>query len=242
MENSLNVENLCVWYSDGGILAKGRRNQVVKDVSFSIAQGEILGLVGQSGCGKSTLAKAIVGIIADYEGKIQHSAGRPQMVFQDPYSSLNPSKTVGWIIEEPLRISKSFDSAERRERVLDMLKRVGLDSEFAIRKPRELSGGQRQRVSIAASLIMRPSLIIADEPVSSLDLTIQAQILKLLLKLKEEFQLSYLLISHDMNVVSQICNRVLVMMDGRIVESGTADQIFEMPQHEYTKRLIASSG
>ena len=237
----LEVNNLNVWYRGAGVLGRKSRTQVLGDVSFSIAHGEILGLVGESGCGKSTLAKAITGIASDSEGEIRYEGGRPQMVFQDPYSSLNPAKSVGWIIEEPLRVGSGIAPLERRRLVMEILDRVGLGVEYAKRKPRELSGGQRQRVSIAASLIRRPGLIIADEPVSALDVTIQAQILDLLLELKSDFELSYLFISHDMNVVYQICDRVLVMRDGRIVEEGPVERIFDDPQHEYTKRLLTAS-
>ena len=237
----LEVNNLSVWYRGVGVLGRKSRTQILDGVSFAIDHGEILGLVGESGCGKSTLAKAITGVALDTEGGVFFEGGRPQMVFQDPYSSLNPAKTVGWIVEEPLRVSGGMTPAERRNTVMDILSSVGLGGEYAKRKPRELSGGQRQRVSIAASLIRRPQLIIADEPVSALDVTIQAQILDLLLELKDAFELSYLFISHDMNVIYQICDRVLVMQDGRIVEEGPVERIFNDPLHEYTKRLLSAS-
>ncbi|MCL1835573.1 MAG: ATP-binding cassette domain-containing protein [Oscillospiraceae bacterium] len=237
-ESVLEVKNLCAWYRGTGVFGNKTRTQALDDVSFSIAHGEVVGLVGESGCGKSTLAKVITGVIVDTGGEVAYDGGRPQMIFQDSYSSLNPVKTVGWIIEEPLRVEGVIAPAERRRLVLEILDRVGLGNEYAARKPRELSGGQRQRVSIAASLIRRPRLIIADEPVSSLDVTIQSQILDLLLELKHEFMLSYLFISHDINVVYQICDRVLVMKDGRIVEEGEVESIFNDPQHEYTKRLL----
>ena len=240
----LEVKDLNVWYGGSDFFGNKRRTmkrvQVLHDVSFSIAQGEILGLVGESGCGKSTLAKAICGIIDDIEGSITHSGDRPQMIFQDPLSSLNPAKTVGWIVEEPLRMNGPSDPMERRRLVHEILERVGLDIEHSARKPGELSGGQRQRVSIAASLIRHPHLILADEPVSSLDVTIQAQILDLLLELGHDYNLSYLFISHDMNVIYQICDRALVMQNGRIVEEGTVEKLFEYPEHEYTKRLLIS--
>ena len=239
------VDSLSAWYGGAGILRAGKRSrsrvQILHDVSFTIAQGEIVGLVGESGCGKSTLAKAVCGIVDDTAGEITHSGGRPQMIFQDPLSSLNPAKTIGWIVEEPLRVVGGTDSRERRKLVHEMLERVGLGSRYAARKPNELSGGQRQRVSIAASLIRRPRLIIADEPVSSLDVTIQAQILDLLLELGRDFNLSYLFISHDMNVVYQICDRVMVMQRGRIVEEGTVEKLFEKPEHEHTKQLLAAT-
>ena len=195
--------------------------------------------MGESGCGKSSLSKAILGMVP-YSGEIIHHTPRPMMVFQDPYGSLNPSKTIGWIVEEPLRLHGKYGKAERRRRVLEMLERVGLGAQYADRYPRELSGGQRQRVSIATALIRRPRLIILDEPVSALDVTIQAQILELLREVHKEKELSYLFISHDLNVVYQLCDRVMVMRDGEIVESGTVDEVFDNPQHEYTKKLLES--
>ena len=163
------------------------------------------------------------------------------MVFQDPYSSLNPAKTVGWILEEPLRVIGVRDKKERRRRVVDMLKRVGLDEEYCDRKPSQLSGGQRQRVSIASALIQGSKLIVLDEPVSALDVTLQAQILQLLVDLKEELDLSYIFISHDLAVVYQICDRVLVLYHGEVVEQGDVDTVYDNPQHEYTKKLLEAS-
>ena len=239
-EPILEVKNLCAWYSAAGVAGRKKRAEVLHDVSFTLNEGEILGLVGESGCGKSTLSKAILGIHKEISGEIIHHSKRPQMVFQDPFGSLNPARTVGWIVEEPLRIFGKYDAPERKRRVLDMLERVGLGAEYASRKPRELSGGQRQRVSIAVALIQRPRLIIADEPVSALDVTIQAQILELLRQLRAELGLSYLFISHDLNVIYQICDRVMVMEKGRIVEIAPTEQLYESPQHPYTQKLLAS--
>ncbi|MCL2046750.1 MAG: ATP-binding cassette domain-containing protein [Oscillospiraceae bacterium] len=240
--NVLEVKNLNVWYNNSGIFNSNSRLkskiQVLYDLSFSIAHGEILGLVGESGCGKSTLAKAICGIIRNYKGEILHSGGIPQMIFQDPLGSLNPAKSIGWIVEEPLRLKGELDASSRKRRVDEMLERVGLGSQFAGRKPHELSGGQRQRVSIATSLICHPRLILADEPVSSLDVTIQSQILDLLMELGKEFQLSYLFISHDINVIYQICDRMMVMQKGEIIEEGDVAELFDNPSKEYTKRLL----
>lgn len=238
-EKVLEVNNVSVEYHTGGRLGKGKTQTAVRGVSFSLEKGGILGLVGESGCGKSSLSKAILGMVP-YTGEIIHHSPRPMMVFQDPYGSLNPSKTIGWIVEEPLRLYGKYDKAERRRRVLEMLERVGLGPEFASRYPRELSGGQRQRVSIAAALIRRPRFIILDEPVSALDVTIQAQILELLRDLHDEKELSYLFISHDLNVIYQLCDRVMVMRSGEIVEEGSVDEVFENPQHEYTKKLLES--
>lgn len=238
----LEVEHLSVEYQDSTLFGKKSSFKALEDISFHVCQGEILGLVGESGCGKSTLSKAILGMLdtAKVTGEIRHFTKRPQMVFQDPYGSLNPAKTIGWILEEPLRIFGKYDAAERKRRVLDMLEKVGLDRDYANRKPNELSGGQRQRVSIATALIQRPRFILADEPVSALDVTIQAQILDLLCELKEELDLSYLFISHDLNVIYSICDRVMVMEKGRIIEQGTVDEVYNHPKEEYTKKLINS--
>ena len=236
----LQVNHVDVVYDDNaGFFRKKPGYHAVRDVSFAIEQGEIMGLVGESGCGKSTLSKAILGM-QPYTGEIVHYTKRPQMVFQDPYGSLNPSKTVGWIVEEPLRAYGKYDAKERRRRVMDMLERVGLGAAYADRRPRELSGGQRQRVGIAVALIQRPRFIIADEPVSALDVTIQAQILDLLLELHRDLSLSYLFISHDLNVIYQICDRVMVMKGGRIIESGDVETVFDHPQEDYTKKLLAA--
>lgn len=237
----LEVKNLNASYVNHGFLDRKTIKQILFDVSFTVSQGEILGLVGESGCGKSTLSKAILGLHTDYDGEIIHYTNRPQMVFQDPKGSLNPAKTVEWIVEEPLRAFGKYDRAERKERVMDMLRRVGLGPEYADRKPRELSGGQRQRVGIAVALIQRPRFIIADEPVSALDVTIQAQILELLLNLRQELDLSYLFISHDLNVIRQMSDRVLIMNEGRIVEQGTPEEVFNTPKTDYTKKLVAAS-
>lgn len=243
MEPVLEVRHLNSYYTEGRSLfgGKNQHRQVLKDVSFDICKGEIVGLVGESGSGKTTLSRAILGLVQDYDGQIIHHSQRPQMVFQDPFSSLNPAHSIGWILEEPLRVQGKLNAAQRREAVLEVLEQVGLGAEFAARRPRELSGGQRQRVSIASAVISRPKLIVADEPVSALDVTIQAQILQLLVDLKKQYDLSYLFISHDLNVVYQICNRVLVMQHGVIVEQNTVDELFHNPQHPYTKQLLAAA-
>ncbi len=241
-EHVLEVEGLSVVYQDRGLFGKKTSFQALTDVSFHVNKGEILGLVGESGCGKSTLSKAILGMLdsAVVTGEVRHLTKRPQMVFQDPAGSLNPAKTVGWILEEPLRVYGKYDAAERKRRVLDMLERVGLSKSYAGRKPGELSGGQKQRVSIAAALIRRPRFIIADEPVSALDVTIQAQILDLLWDLRHVLDLSYLFISHDLNVVYSICDRVMVMEKGRVIEQGPVDEVYDHPKEEYTKRLLSA--
>ena len=237
----LSVSHVSGGYHEGGRFRKGTYHEVLHDVTFDVRHGEILGLVGESGTGKSTLSRAILGMIKPDQGSITHYTKRPQMIFQDPYSSLNPAYTVEWILEEPLRIYGKYDGPERKRRVREMLRRVELPEEVLAAKPAELSGGQRQRVSIATALIQRPKFLIADEPVSALDVTIQAQILKLLKTLRDELDLSYLFISHDLNVVYQLCDRVLVMKHGRIVEQGTVDEIFDHPKEDYTKQLLAAA-
>lgn len=241
MEPILEIKNLNSFYRQGGnAFTKGKSVQVLKNVNVTIGQGEVLGLVGESGSGKSTLAKSILGM-TEYQGEILHHSRRPQMVFQDPYSSLNPAFTIRRIVEEPLRIYGKHTPAQRRQKAEEMLAAVGLGPEFHDRKPAQLSGGQRQRVSIAAALIVRPKLVILDEAVSALDVTIQDQILDLLMKLRREFDLSYLFISHDLNVIYQCCDRVIVMKKGEIVEENTVDGIFDHPVHPYTKQLLKAA-
>lgn len=243
MDNELvlSVQHVTSGYRSGGPFRRGTYQEVLHDVTFDVRHGEILGLVGESGTGKSTLARTILGIVKPDAGQVIHYTKRPQMIFQDPYSSLNPAYTVSWILEEPLRIYGKYNAAERKRRVRDMLERVELPEECLEARPSELSGGQRQRVSIATALIQRPKFLIADEPVSALDVTIQAQILKLLKTLRQELDLSYLFISHDLGVVYQLCDRVLVMKEGRIIEQGTVDDIFDHPKADYTKQLLAAA-
>lgn len=243
MSNILEVKHLNSYYREDAAFHFGSRTrrQILRDVSFVIRTGEVLGLVGESGCGKTTLSRTILGMNRDYDGEIIHHSVRPQMVFQDPFSSLNPARTIGWILEEPLRIAGGMSKEERHQAVRSMLELVGLGEEYAKRRPRELSGGQRQRVSIAAALITKPRFLIADEPVSALDVTIQAQILQLLADLRRELGLSMLFISHDLNVVYQLCDRVIVMKEGVIVEENTVDELFAHPQHSYTRQLLAAA-
>lgn len=220
------------------------KRQVLFDVDFSMEKGSIVGLAGESGSGKSTLAKTVCGILTPDSGEIIVEDKSPQMVFQDPYSSLNPVKTVGWLMEEPLRADRSrkWTSEERKKRVADILDRVELPSELTDRRPGELSGGQRQRVAIGIALMRDPGLLIADEPVSALDVTIQAQIIALLKELHRELKLSILFISHDLRVIYGLCDHVAVMKDGRIVESGETGELYRNPSKDYTKKLLAASG
>ena len=226
----LSLQHVTAGYREGGVLGRKYFHEVLHDVSFDVHRGEILGLVGESGTGKSTLAKTILGMVRPEAGQVIHYTKRPQMIFQDPYSSLNPAYPVEWLLEEPLRIYGKYDGPERKRRVREMLERVELPEEVLKAKPSELSGGQRQR-----------GFLIADEPVSALDVTIQAQILKLLRELRDELDLSYLFISHDLNVVYQLCDSALVMKQGRIVEQGTVDELFDHPKDPYTKQLLAAA-
>lgn len=198
------AEDLSIYYKEGN-----KKRFVINNLSFGIHRGEILGLVGRSGLGKTTISKTILGIHKNYTGRIVNNAKHSQMIFQDPFSSLNPSKTIGWILEEPLKIREKHSKEERIEKVVKILNEVGLGREFMKRKPSELSGGQRQRVSIALSVISGADFIIADEPVSALDVTIQAQVLRLLLSLQKEYKLSMLFISHDIHVIEKMCDRIL---------------------------------
>lgn len=230
------TENLSSWYGRGK-----KRQQILRDVTLSLREGDVLGIVGESGSGKSTLVKCLLGLVKDTRGTIEVNASMPQMVFQDPFGSLNPVKTVGWILEEPLRVQGIRDQDARRRRVLEMMELVGLEEEHYGRKPAQLSGGQRQRVAIAAALIHGSKFIVLDEPVSALDVTLQAQILQLLVDLKEKLGLSYLFISHDLAVVYQICDRVAVMYQGQIVDEGDVDRVYDHPGHSYTEKLLSAS-
>ena len=211
LEKILEVKHVNAYYREG----KTRR-QILDDVSFTLYEGEIVGLVGESGSGKSTLCKCVLGLLKDYEGEIVHYTQRPQMVFQDPFSALNPRKTIGWILEEPLRVKGGFSRQERRKEAVEMLQRVHLPEDFYERYPRELSGGQWQRVSIALALITGTKFILADEPLSALDVTVQAQIIALLKELQEKEKICYLFVSHDLDVVSMLCGRVLLLQDGKV--------------------------
>ncbi len=245
----LQVRDLSVYYQEGNnsLFSRKKKQCVVSGADFEVYRGESLGLVGESGCGKTSLSKAILGMNWDIQGKIIHAAPRPQMVFQDPYSSLNPTKTIGWLLQEPLRAACVRDQAldmtkaDMEAAAHDMLHRVGMGDDYFHRKPSQLSGGQRQRVSIAQALITKPGFIIADEPVSALDVTIQAQILELLRGLQEELHLSCLFISHDINVVYQMCDRIMVMKSGRIIEIGETEALFTSPREAYTRLLLCES-
>jgi oligopeptide transport system ATP-binding protein len=264
----LDIQNLVVRFPvfGGVLLRRVGEIEAVKGVSFQLHRGETLGLVGESGCGKTTVGRAIINILramsyrVEISGRIlyQSSTGpvdllpltrkqmRPyradiQMVFQDPYSSLNPRKTVDQIVGEPLRIHTTISRAERGDRVRWLLEKVGLSARHMNRYPHEFSGGQRQRIGIARALATNPKIVIADEPVSALDVSIQAQVINLMQDLQEEFGLSYIFIAHDLSVVRHISNRIAVMSWGNIVEMGPAEDIYRHPQHPYSKTLLAAA-
>ncbi len=229
--------------------------RAVDDVSFSIEEGEMFGLVGESGSGKSTTGRCILRLIEPSSGEVlfkgenvlQFSRARMraarrqmQIVFQDPYSSLNPRMRVGAIVEEPLVIHQLGSRAERRDRVAELFRLVGLDPDYVQRYPHQFSGGQRQRIGIARALALNPALIIADEAVSALDVSIQTQVVNLLLDLKTRFKLTYLFIAHDLRLVEHICTRVAVMYLGKIVEMGDTRVLFSAPRHPYTRALLSA--
>ncbi|MBB4122002.1 ABC transporter ATP-binding protein [Martelella radicis] len=248
----LAVEDVIVDYLKAGALFRqSQAKRALHGVSVTIRQGEVVALVGGSGSGKTTLGRTIAGLIHQTSGEIRFG-GRPreedwatyrrscQMVFQDPYSSLDPRMTILKLVEEALRTMPGLSSAERRRRALATLAEVGLPEEFANRLPHELSGGQRQRVAIARAVVRQPKLLIADEPVSALDVTVRAQVLALFADLQKKHGFSCLFISHDLSVVEQIADRVIVMQHGEIVEEGPRDGIFDNPQHAYTRRLLSA--
>jgi dipeptide transport system ATP-binding protein len=244
------------YHIPGSLFKPAKTVHAVKGVSFKVEQGKTLAIVGESGCGKSTIARMVTMIDPITEGDmlidgrkvdIAHEPltaemrSKVQIVFQNPYGSLNPRKKIGDILTEPLVINTKVPAGERRDRAMAMLKKVGLEEKHYGRYPHMFSGGQRQRVAIARALMLNPRLLVLDEPVSALDLSVQAQVLNLLADLQDEFKLTYVFISHDLSVVRHIADDVMVMYFGEAVEYGSRDQVFENPQHNYTKTLFAAT-
>ncbi len=254
----ISARNLARYYrvKKGGFFRKAMTLKALDGVSFSINKGKTLAVVGESGCGKSTLARLVTMIerptagqfeINGIDGNAKDKATRKklrrhvQIVFQDPYGSLNPRKKVGAILEEPLKINTGLNAVQRQERALAIMAKVGLSREQYSRYPHMFSGGQRQRIAIARALMLNPALLVADEPVSALDVSVQAQALNLLMDLQDELNLAYLFISHDLSVVRHIADDLMVMYLGRPVEQGEKEAIFEQPLHPYTRALLAST-
>jgi oligopeptide/dipeptide ABC transporter ATP-binding protein len=255
-EEILRVNNVSrIYETSGGGFGRKNRVSALDGVSFNLVQGETLGVVGESGCGKSTLGRIISRLDTPTTGEIIYkgndiakkslAAMRPlrkeiQFIFQDPYASLNPRRQIGAIIEEPMRIH-GVNKDERRARAHELLEKVGLDKNSYEKYPHEFSGGQRQRVVIARALTLKPELIIADEPVSALDVSIQAQVLNLFKELQDEMKLTYIFVAHDLGVVRHISDRIAVMYLGKIVELGSVEEIYNNPQHPYTKALLSAN-
>ena len=250
-ENLIEVKNLCKYFPAG----KKRTLKAVDNVSLTIAKGETLGLVGESGCGKTTCGRTILKLYPQTSGQIFFDGQevsnikgkallnfkkRAQMIFQDPYSSLDPRMTIAEIISEGMTVHNHLSNQEKQEKVNELLGKVGLTEDYANRFPHELSGGQRQRIGIARALAVEPEFIVCDEPISALDVSIQAQIINLLIKLQKENHLTYLFISHDLSVVRHISDRVGIMYLGSMVELGSSQAIFGQPLHPYTKALISA--
>lgn len=244
------------YVTGGGFLSEPKVTHAVKGVSFTVEQGKTLAIVGESGCGKSTLARILTLIDPQTSGEliidgqkinIAHDGVTPEMrqkvqiVFQNPYGSLNPRQKIGSILTEPLLLNTDKTADERRALAEEMLEKVGLQANHYNRYPHMFSGGQRQRIAIARALMLRPRLLVLDEPVSALDLSVQAQVLNLLADLQDEFDLTYVFISHDLSVVRYIADKVMVMYFGEVVEYGTRSAVFDHPKHEYTKKLFAAT-
>ncbi|MBQ0708907.1 MULTISPECIES: dipeptide ABC transporter ATP-binding protein [unclassified Ochrobactrum] len=244
------------YHVGGGLFGKPKVVHAVKGVSFKVEKGKTLAIVGESGCGKSTLARILTMIDPQTSGELKiggkdvniardgltaEMRQKVQIVFQNPYGSLNPRQKIGDVLAEPLLLNTNMSAEERRAKAMQMLLKVGLGREHFNRYPHMFSGGQRQRIAIARALMLNPKLLILDEPVSALDLSVQAQVLNLLADLQEEFGLTYVFISHDLSVVRYIADEVMVMYFGEVVEYGSRDDVFNNPQHDYTKKLFAAT-
>jgi len=263
LENLIEIKNLFVEYKVEATLQAPKTVFAVNDLSLEIKQGEIFSIAGESGCGKSTLAKAIMRLVEVKSGEISSISGenilklsksdlkkfrqKTQIIFQNPYSSLNPKMKIYDILKEPLIINKELESLKNLTKkdldkiIIDTIKQVGLDENVLSLYPHEFSGGQRQRIAIARALVLNPKFIVADEPVSALDVSIQAQIINLLKELKEKFNLTFLFISHDLSVIKYLSDRVGIMYLGEIVEIGTSEEIFNSPKHPYTEALLSAN-
>ena len=257
-EDILKVEYLCKWFPIKKKTKDGKRQYVkaVDNVSFSVRHGETLGIVGESGCGKSTLGRTMIKLLQPSDGQIFYEGidvtfhndtlfrqyrKNIQIMFQDPYASLDPRMTIGDIIAEPMDVQKMYpDKRKRLERIVELMDLCGLNKDYINRYPHEFSGGQRQRIGIARALSVNPKLIICDEPVSALDVSIQSQIINLLMEIQKKFQLSLVFISHDLSVVHHIADRVMVMYLGKIVELADKEELFEHPLHPYTQALLSA--
>lgn len=259
MKKLLEVRDLKIYYpvrENRGVRTIKKQLKAVDSVSFDVYEGETFGIVGESGCGKTTTGKAIVRLLKPTAGEIlfdgqdihrkaaraeqKELARQIQLIFQDPYSSLDPRFTVGRIIGEPLAVHGSLNRTQRREKVLSLMEDVGLGAQQYAKFPHEFSGGQRQRIGVARALALNPRLIVCDEPVSALDVSIQAQILNLLQDLQQKYSLTYIFISHNLSVVKHLCNRIMVMYLGNIVELCGSDELFENAQHPYSEALLAA--
>jgi dipeptide transport system ATP-binding protein len=257
----LTVKDLAKHYPIKKLFMPAQTVKALDGVSFSLEKRRTLAVVGESGCGKSTLAKVLMAIEKPTSGELEfaqrpskdeagarvqltspgEAGARIQMIFQDPYSSINPRKKAWQIISEPLRINTKLSSAECRARAIELMAQVGLRPEFADRYPHMFSGGQRQRIGIARALALRPEILICDEPISALDVSIQAQVINLLIQLQDQHELSYIFISHDLSVVRHLADEVLVMYLGKVVEHGSRDAVFSKPLHPYTQALLGST-